>query len=132
MLNRISHEMLILKKIHTMQKYLLILIMFTVLQVFSQTKVDNARFKELMLDSTSVILDVRTANEVKEGKIQGSLNVSYFANNFLSEVEQIIPKDRVVLVYCAAGARSAEACKQLKKAGYKHLYDLQTGYNGWE
>jgi rhodanese-related sulfurtransferase len=85
-----------------------------------------------MLDSTAMILDVRTANEVQEGKIQGSLNVSYFANNFLSEVERMIPKDRMVLVYCAAGGRSAEACKQLKKAGYKHVYDLQTGYNGWE
>ena len=132
MLNRISHEMLLLKKIHTMQKYLLIIILFITVQDFSQTKVNNTRFKELMLDSTAVILDVRTANEVQEGKIQGSLNVSYFANNFLSEVERMIPKDRVVLVYCAAGARSAEACKQLKKAGYKHLYDLQTGYNGWE
>ncbi len=90
--------------------------MFMVLQVFSQTKVDNKRFKELMLDSTAVILDVRTTNEVQEGKIQGSL----------------IPKDRIVLVYCAAGARSAEACKQLKKAGYKQLYDLQSGFNGWE
>jgi len=132
MLNRISHEMLLLKKIHTMQKYLLILIMFMVLQVFSQTKVNNARFKELMLDSTAVILDVRTANEVQDGKIPGSLNVSYFANNFLSEVERLIPKDRIVLVYCAAGARSAEACKQLKKAGYKQLYDLQSGFNGWD
>ena len=82
MLNRISHEMLILKKIHTMQKYLLIIILFITAQVFSQTKVDNARFKELMSDSTVVILDVRTANEVQDGKIQGSLNVSYFANNF--------------------------------------------------
>lgn len=115
-----------------MQKYLLILILFTVVEVFSQTKVDNTRFKELMLDSTAVILDVRTANEVQEGKIQGSLNVSYFANNFLSEVERMIPKDRMVLVYCASGGRSAEACKQLKKAGYKHLYDLQSGYNGWQ
>lgn len=132
MLNRISDELLLLKKIHTMQKYLLILIMFMVLQVFSQTKVNNARFKELMLDSTAVILDVRTANEVQDGKIPGSLNVSYFANNFLSEVERLIPKDRIVLVYCAAGARSAEACKQLKKAGYKQLYDLQSGFNGWD
>jgi rhodanese-related sulfurtransferase len=132
MLNRILYEMLLLNKNHTMQKYLLIIILFITAQVFSQTKVDNARFKELMSDSTAVILDVRTANEVQEGKIQGSLNVSYFANNFLSEVERIIPKDRILLVYCAAGGRSAEACKQLKKAGYKHLYDLQTGYNGWE
>lgn len=132
MLNRISDELLLLKKIHTMQKYLLIFILFSCVKVFSQTKVDNARFKELMLDSTAVILDVRTANEVLEGKIQGAINVSYFSNNFLSEVERIIPKDRIVLVYCAAGGRSAEACKQLKKAGYKSLFDLQTGYNGWE
>jgi rhodanese-related sulfurtransferase len=132
MLNRISNELLLLNKIHTMQKYLLILILLTTVQVFSQTKVDNARFKELMLDSTAMILDVRTANEVQEGKIKGSINVSYFADNFLSEVERMIPKDRKVLVYCAAGGRSAEACKQLKNAGYKQLYDLQSGYNGWE
>ena len=78
MLNRISDELLLLKKIHTMQKYLLILILLTAVQVFSQTKVDNARFKELMLDSTAMILDVRTANEVQEGKNSGIFKCKLF------------------------------------------------------
>lgn len=115
-----------------MQKYLLLLCFLPFGWLFSQTKVDNTKFKELMADSMAVILDVRTANEVAEGSITNAINVNYFSNTFVAQVEQLIPKNRIVLVYCAAGGRSAEACKQLKKAGYKNLYDLETGYNGWE
>ena len=115
-----------------MQKYLLLLFFLPVGNLFSQTKINNAQFKELMKDSMAVILDVRTPEEVTEGKIDQAINVNYFSATFVDQVESLIPKNKTVLVYCAAGARSVEACKQLKKAGYKKLYDLETGYNGWE
>lgn len=101
----------------------------------AQTKVDNARFKALMTDSSAVILDVRTPEEFVEGYIAGkapTINVNYFSNEFLTEVEKVAKKDQLILVYCAAGGRSASACKDLKKAGFKKIYELEGGYNNWE
>ncbi|MFM7663183.1 MAG: rhodanese-like domain-containing protein [Bacteroidota bacterium] len=103
--------------------------------VNAQTKADNARFKELIADSNAVILDVRTPEEFSEGYIEGKAptkNVNYFSNEFLTDVEKVAKKNQLVLVYCAAGGRSASACKDLIKAGYKKVYDLEGGYNSWE
>lgn len=103
--------------------------------VNAQTKVDNARFKEMIADSNAVILDVRTPEEFSEGYIEGKAptkNVNYFSNEFLTDVEKVAKKDQLVLVYCAAGGRSTSACKDLKKAGFKKIYELEGGYNNWE
>jgi rhodanese-related sulfurtransferase len=43
-----------------------------------------------------------------------------------------LDKNKPVLVYCAAGGRSASAAKDLKKAGFKKVYDLEGGYDAWE
>ena len=101
----------------------------------AQTKGDNARFKELIADTNAVILDVRTPEEFSEGYIKGkalTMNVNYFSSEFISKVETIARKNQIILVYCAAGGRSASACKDLKKAGFKKIYELQGGYNNWE
>lgn len=102
---------------------------------WAQVKVDNARFKELMTDSSAMILDVRTPEEFSEGFIVGeapTININYFSNTFLAKAESIAKKDQALLVYCAAGGRSASACKDLKKAGFKKIYELEKGYNSWE
>jgi rhodanese-related sulfurtransferase len=115
-----------------MQNYLIVLLLLMFHSTFSQTKIGNTKFKELMVKENTVILDVRTPEEFAEGHIKGAINVNYFSSEFLSKVKDKIGKSKRVLVYCAAGGRSQQACKELKKAGYKKLYDLSTGYDGWE
>ena len=84
-----------------------------------------------MNDKNAQILDVRTANEVAQGKIQGSLNIDYFKADFMEIAKSKLDKNKPVLVYCAAGGRSASAAKDLKKAGFKSVYDLEGGYDNW-
>ena len=110
-------------------------VLFCACSTRAQVKVDIARFKELITDSNAVILDVRTPEEFAEGYIKGqakTMNLNYFSNDFVSNVSAKVKKDQIVLVYCAAGGRSASACKDLKKAGFKKIYDLEGGYNNWE
>lgn len=110
-------------------------IVFWVKSSFGQTKISNSQFKTLATNTDAVILDVRTPEEFAEGYIKGqakTLNFNYFANDFVSKVSAKVKKDQIVLVYCAAGGRSASACKDLKKAGFKKIYDLEGGYNNWE
>ena len=64
----------------------------------------------------SVLLDVRTREEYRQGHIPGSVNVP------LSELaavdETISAKDTPLYVYCLIGGRSARAAAQLSGMGY--------------
>jgi rhodanese-related sulfurtransferase len=76
------------------------------------------------------ILDVRTAGEVAQGKIEGALVIDFYSPDFLDQVSQI-SKDQEVYLYCAVGARSKEAARMLLQQGYIKVYHLQGGIQGW-
>jgi rhodanese-related sulfurtransferase len=80
--------------------------------------------------SKGTILDVRTAGEVAQGKIEGALVIDYYSPDFLDQVSQL-PKDQEVYLYCAVGARSEEAARLLIQQGYTKVYHLQGGIQGW-
>ncbi len=98
----------------------------------AQNRVSQTEFKKLMKDSSAQIVDVRTSKEVAEGKIAGSINLDYFSSTFVTSATNKLDKTKPVLVYCAAGGRSASAAKDLKKAGFKKVYDLEGGYDAWK
>lgn len=61
----------------------------------------------------SVILDVRTKNEYKQGHVPGSINIP---------LDQLAKKNipsGPLFVYCLSGARSSQACNFLKSTGRK-------------
>ena len=76
------------------------------------------------------ILDVRTAGEVAQGKIEGALVIDFYSPDFLDQVSQI-SKDQEVYLYCAVGARSEEAARMLLQQGYTKVYHLKGGIQGW-
>jgi len=115
-----------------MQKILLVLALILVqFTMNAQTRLSNEEFKSMMKDKNAQVLDVRTAKEVAEGKIAGSINIDYFSPKFMENASKL-DKNKPVLIYCAAGGRSLSAAKDLKKAGFKKVYDLQNGYDGWK
>jgi len=98
----------------------------------AQNRVSQTEFKKLMKDPSAQIVDVRTSKEVAEGKIAGSINLDYFSPTFVASATKKLDKTKPVLVYCAAGGRSSSAAKDLKKAGFKKVYDLAGGYDAWK
>ncbi len=78
-----------------------------------------------------VFLDVRERDEWQEGRIPGAVHIP---RGFLeSRVEQALPeRDRTIVVYCAAGNRSAFAAKSLKELGYKNVQSLAGGFTDWK
>jgi rhodanese-related sulfurtransferase len=40
-------------------------------------------------------------------------------------------KDKPILVYCRSGNRSIPASQILSRNGFKKIYNLQNGINGW-
>jgi rhodanese-related sulfurtransferase len=93
-------------------------------------KVGVEEFDKLRADKKNVVLDVRTEEEYKAGHIPGSVNIDFNSPDFEKKVADL-DKNKTYLVHCAAGGRSARACKKLEGAGFKELYDLAPGFNGW-
>ncbi|MBU6392207.1 MAG: rhodanese-like domain-containing protein [Planctomycetota bacterium] len=86
--------------------------------------------KELIDNEKDVfILDVRTKEEYREFHIKGSHLIP------IQELERNInkiPKDKKVIVHCASGNRSAQACETLKDKGLKELYNIEGGILKWQ
>jgi len=94
-------------------------------------RVDVEEFDKLRADKKNIILDVRTPAEFKAGHIPGALNINVNGPDFDKKVAAL-DKNKTYLVHCAAGGRSAKACKKLEGVGFKELYDLAPGFKGWE
>lgn len=77
------------------------------------------------------LVDVRTPEEYQSGFIKGAVNINLNAADFSSNIEKL-DKEKPVMVYCKGGGRSAKAAAQLKKAGFKNVYDLEGGIMAWQ
>ena len=94
-------------------------------------RVDVEEFDKLRADKSNVVLDVRTEKEFKAGHIPGAVHIDINSPDFDEKVGKL-DKNKTYLVHCAAGGRSARACKKLEGVGFKELYDLAPGFRGWE
>jgi rhodanese-related sulfurtransferase len=94
-------------------------------------RVDVQEFASLIGNTNAVLLDVRTAEEYKEGHIKDARNVDIHSADFAAKIAEL-DKSRTYLVYCAAGGRSAQACKKMSQMGFANLVDLASGFSGWK
>jgi rhodanese-related sulfurtransferase len=78
-----------------------------------------------------IILDVRTAEEYKDGHLVGSIQIDYYGSDFKNEVSKL-DKSKPVFVYCKGGGRSSSSCAILKDLGFKEVYNLQGGITDWK
>ena len=87
-------------------------------------------YKQLLTKQDVQIIDVRTADECKDGMIEGAKNIDYFGSDFQSQIATL-DKSKPVLVYCKAGGRSAKAARMMRGLGFMEVYDLKGGYSHW-
>lgn len=74
------------------------------------------------------ILDIRTGLEYKRGHVEGARNISFLSSEFGWHIADL-DTSRPVFLYCETAHRSPFATKQLKKAGFTQIYDLEGGYS---
>ena len=89
----------------------------------NHTVIQPQEYKTRFMDGKQphTLVDVRTADEFRDGYISGAINISVQElNGKLNK----IPKDKPVIVYCRSGSRSAHAAQSLLAAGYSEVYDL--------
>ncbi|TFG37561.1 MAG: rhodanese-like domain-containing protein [Desulfobacterales bacterium] len=76
-----------------------------------------------------VILDIRTPQELREGAIEGSTLVPFWA---IMQNKLKLPKETPILLVCAVGGRSFAADQMLVKYGYKEVYNVSGGLVAWK
>jgi rhodanese-related sulfurtransferase len=76
-----------------------------------------------------VLLDIREANEWNLGHIP---NAVYLSRGVLeTTIEARVPREAVVVLYCASGNRSALAAVTLQEMGYEHVTSMAGGFRDW-
>lgn len=73
-----------------------------------------------------VILDVRTPEELADGKLPGSVMLTLdVTGGFASKVQGLIPdKSATVFVYCRSGRRSQSAAEIMAGLGYSNVHNI--------
>ena len=88
--------------------------------------------EQLEKDDNAVVLDVRTDDEVEDGKIPNAIHIDiYRGQEFISELEKL-DKSKNYYVYCRSGNRSGQACKIMSQLGFANYYNLIGGMLQWE
>jgi rhodanese-related sulfurtransferase len=94
--------------------------------------IDPAKFDQIRTsDTNSVVLDVRTRKEYRDGHIPGSVLLDFNSPDFDQQVAKL-DKNKTYLVHCASGGRSSRACKKMEQMDFSKLYNLKGGMNAWE
>jgi glyoxylase-like metal-dependent hydrolase (beta-lactamase superfamily II)/rhodanese-related sulfurtransferase len=84
--------------------------------------------RQLRSKKKPVVIDIRSPNEWKESRIEGSLN---FPLNHLRERAAEIPKGKPLVIHCGSGYRSAIGASVLAQHGIETI-DLVGGMGGWD
>ena len=74
------------------------------------------------------LLDVRTPQENSQARLPGTVLIPI--GEFERRIGEV-PKNKIILVYCAVGARSKPVADLLSQRGYKEVYHMSDGLVGW-
>ena len=118
-----------------MKNLAILLFMFISLINFAQTKIENvdaATFKKLIDENKSVLIDLRTNDELKnKGYIKKAIQIDYFGKDAEALIKKL-DKKKTYLIYCAGGGRSGECADLMKTNGFKHVVNLEKGFDDWK
>lgn len=97
--------------------------------------IDAAKAKEMLTPEATkklplTVLDVRTADEFKEGHIAGAKQIDFFGADFEKELTKLDRKKNYLL-HCRSGGRSTKAMAVMKKLGFTSVYHLDGGMLAW-
>ncbi len=93
-------------------------------------KITSTQAREMIAKGNTLVVDVRDAPELeKSGKVAGAVHHSRGMLEFRADSEspyfdKNFTKDKIIIVYCASGGRSALAGKALKDMGFGQVYNM--------
>jgi rhodanese-related sulfurtransferase len=84
--------------------------------------------QEKMESATICFVDVRSEDEFRSGHVPGAICLPL---DKIESGQAIVPQDKLVVLSCQSGKRSARAREILKSRGYANLAEMEGGYSAW-
>ncbi len=78
-----------------------------------------------------VIIDVRTPEEFAEEHIENAINIDFYSETFPDELN-IFDKNKIYLIYCRSGRRSASALDIMEELNFREAYNMTGGIIQWQ
>ena len=106
---------------------------FYVLLIFLQSPVIQDINKDQvnsLINDKVMVIDLRTEEEFKDGKIRSSLNIDFQKREFIDNLNNL-DKEKPYIIYCMSGNRSLKASHVMKSLGFKVIYHYKKGYKDW-
>lgn len=83
--------------------------------------------KEKGLKSGKILIDVRTPEEIAEGKIDGAGEIDFMAPDFKDQINAL-DKSKDYVMYCRSGGRSGKAAELMIELGFVNVTNITGGF----
>lgn len=95
-----------------------------------EVTVDEARAR-IAANPAARLIDVREDNEWQAGRAAGA---EHMGRGIIErDIETKHPdKDAELILYCGGGYRSALACDNLQRMGYRNVHSMAGGWKAWQ
>ena len=124
-----------------MRRIALFLILSLALVACGDSQVDESTYARVGVDDFAEILDappaeditlidLRTAEEIAAGYIDGAAQLDFYAADFEQRLESL-PREGHYLIYCNSGNRSGTALRLMKDLGFEQVTELDGGIQAW-
>lgn len=89
-------------------------------------------FARVAQDTSTVVVDVRSADEWNMGRLpQAQYNIDVLQEEFAVKAENTLPKEKTIAIYCRSGRRSKTAASKLAELGFQ-VVELDGGIISWQ
>lgn len=87
---------------------------------------------EAAIQAAEIVIDVREADEFREGHINGATNIPRGLLEFkLSGTPELGARDMNIVLYCKTSGRAALSAASLQDMGYLHVKSIAGGFDAW-
>lgn len=81
-------------------------------------------------NSEAVVLDIRTPEEFAGPRIDGAVNIDFYAADFADQIAAL-DRDTTYVVYCRSGNRSGQARGVFEELGFADVTEVAGGILAW-
>jgi len=99
--------------------------------LFKSPKISQLDATQLINKGKVAIIDIREQAEYRTGHLRNSSNIPQ--KELAAKMDKLEKfKSQPVIVVSKSGTRASGAISQLKKAGFKEVYELDGGIDAWQ
>ena len=81
-------------------------------------------------ESEFVLLDIRTPAEFSAARLEGAVNLDYYASDFARRLAGL-DRDKTYLIYCRVGNRTGRTMPVMERLGFRRVFNLAGGIVDW-